>query len=579
MRPRGIFGLAHTSYAPSSVGCGVSDAEPSIDSTYMELPESWRGLELPLLAVVREEAFKLRETIRYPPIPIEEMDNDGAITMDMVAQLFMSTASLTLFCELVDGKDIPPDIAPEVIRILQTQLFLIDQLEVPDAGLKMGMAPFLHIKRGSEQKEVDEIINQSALLNRKLVTFALREDVDQPLEALRQLEQMNSGYTQELVLARSVNARKPWLENLDLYLSIADALVFANRFDEKTKALLENLLVAVDDPTIDVSTSEKTHTALCAHMHLALVFQELGTDPIKQAKHTEWAAKYLRKHTLQRDAVSAYIRRRNQPSHPVAEALGPEWFENTQVSLRDEKRFVGKMCAQCLSSPPKLLRCRRCQMVFYWSVKLSLLLTKGHWKAHKVQCDLMGQKLKQIEAMKTTDPAAAQRLDDVLRWQNFASYSLRLAAINAVGLHHAPERGREHVMLMQFEHCPSASQTDYRHRIRVVRCGVYKTREILNDIERLTGMPRGAAKKFVEDMEASFHSNSQNGAEDIFPLTTLTFCKGIDPCIKIESVTKYMLTLSRYDPEWRKMVNPVGEPPAPFRLRVPNADYVRRSVE
>lgn len=173
-----------------------------------------------------------------------------------------------------------------------------------------------------------------------------------------------------------------------MYLVWADARVFGGLFDNATKKLLEDLLDATENSIEMGNELDRKNVVLLTRIHLSLVLQKMGVDLEAQRRydpqsspgclirslihhfyrHTDWAVKYLRKNRLHRETISAYIRRRDQPSHPVAEALGSDWFDDKQLTTRDEKALQMNQCKFCAApgTQKKLSRCVACSRASYW---------------------------------------------------------------------------------------------------------------------------------------------------------------------------------------------------------------------
>ena len=168
-----------------------------------------------------------------------------------------------------------------------------------------------------------------------------------------------------------------------LYSYYADALTFTNQFNKETKEMLEGVLKAT------TSSSDMNFTDSCviasAHMNLALVLQQMDVEPEKQKecvkvsfrsrsacslifRHTEWSVKWVRKNARRLNTLEQFLRRSNQPPHPVYVALGAEFFESLPgTTLRDDDRS-SKRCRTCGLAEPqvKLFRCSGCQHIYYW---------------------------------------------------------------------------------------------------------------------------------------------------------------------------------------------------------------------
>lgn len=96
-------------------------------------------------------------------------------------------------------------------------------------------------------------------------------------------------------------------------------------------------------------------------------------------RHTEWAAKLLRKNPrlVMIDKLRQVLAREDQDTHPVLTALGgPQWLERIKrnVTAGMDDRLL-RRCLSCGAREPQraLFRCAACECAWYWYVALSRL--------------------------------------------------------------------------------------------------------------------------------------------------------------------------------------------------------------
>lgn len=126
-----------------------------------------------------------------------------------------------------------------------------------------------------------------------------------------------------------------------------------------------------------------------AHINLSLVLQQMNVEPEKQkesvrhfflllslclplTRHLDWSVKWLRKNKNQVPYLEQYVRRKNQPPHPVFVALGASWFDDlydaeTNFTTKEGDR-QRRSCRNCGLHEPQVVlsRCASCRFWFFW---------------------------------------------------------------------------------------------------------------------------------------------------------------------------------------------------------------------
>ncbi|TCD68132.1 hypothetical protein EIP91_011497 [Steccherinum ochraceum] len=524
-------------YNASPVGRGLP-GQPQIDPNTRALwPTALPAL--PSLAAVREQAAELK---RY--------QDEHSIRAPEAAGWYQRLPTLFLFSLLVTPNDVPLDVVEAVMFAWRMVIQLMD--EPPSLVLiqSIGMC-------GIRMTEKNEFILLT-ISRQKLIMCAMREDVNVPEDALDVIEPMIFEHGMRLQHGRPSYLNKPWRDELEVYAQYADALVFANRFDEKTKTLIENLMeTARDDslPSYSHPKEMRTDLVISCQINLSLVMSQMRGSPqdaTKQRRYTEWVANHFRAKRWQRERLASYVKRPGQPEHPVAVALGPEWFGETQPTRREEKAAVAKYCHTSSALLLKILP------------EGGLERTQTHVSSSERQT--------RVQEVKATNPTKARILDDYEKWSRTGSFAKDFAPIHALGLHRDPNRGRTRIFIMQVQHNPNPDAAA-KAKFRVVQCGVFMIEDVLGHIRK---GPEGSAdaegraetRKFVEEaLEQSDKLSRVKGivVKGCFPYFTYTFGEVIGSSLQAHSIDEDYTRITTYDADWRKLVNPDGEPPGLYK--------------
>lgn len=134
------------------------------------------------------------------------------------------------------------------------------------------------------------------------------------------------------------------------------------------------------------------------------------------------------------------------------------------------------------------------------------------------------QENKNVEELKASNPKAANKASEWIKWRDGTHMANTECLVNALGLHRDPTRGKTHIVFRQVEYTPRASK-DLRYRFRVVRCGVFKIESVMGDIEMMMGLDKGEGVEYIDSLLADLGSTSPGGEK--IPMLDLTFGDGI----------------------------------------------------
>ncbi|TCD67331.1 hypothetical protein EIP91_000252 [Steccherinum ochraceum] len=523
------------------------------------------GFKLPAMESVRREAKLLPEMRVNGPGEIRAMwFKDGQISTGgrqpepLPEPLAWNTSlpNLFKFSYFTHVEDVPADLVEDVIFILK--MFVRVLTESTEKQLR-DIGHYLPHQKA-------EVAQYFMLANTrfKLVTHLMNYEIDRPEEAL---DHLKAGAQADINQLRSKGIREDPIENNPyLYSLYSSALTFTNKFDKETKEMLEKVLKAATYSSLS-SSSDMMPVILKAHLNLSLVLQQLNVEPEKQKEHTEWSVNWLRKNGKRMRSMEQFVRRSNQPPHPVYVALGEEWFEAIGVreNTAKEDDRMSKRCRVCSRTEPQvtLFRCSGCQFIFYCSKECQ----KANWKLHKESCRERALSLQKVKELKSSHSGKdAQKAADWIKWRDGSHFANTYALAHALGLHRDPSRGRTHIVFRMMEYTPKESK-DIRHRFRVSHAGVYKLTDVYPDIERLMGLDQGEGQEYVKGLLEELDTT---GNMDKVPMLDLSFGGGVDAWLGSMAIPTYSLRQLTYDPDWRKSIN-ISDPAEPF----PNRPGVR----
>ncbi|TCD61260.1 hypothetical protein EIP91_008693 [Steccherinum ochraceum] len=518
-------------------------------------------LNLPPFAEVKEQAALLSRLRRSQELSIEDC-------MGLFPKLF-------LFCLLVEMFDVPDYMLDDIVLV--SKMFIRYLLEDPSGTFT----------RASSERDIKyEMVE---VLRMKRLTWLTTEPVFRPLEALEEVEVQIEAYKNDLRRRGSQYVDTPWITGLHTYVRYGDMLILSNKFGPETHDMLQKIIDACYHP-YNTDTANIITFRSMTHMHLALLGEISGRKGEEHDRHVEAAVRYFRKHrTGCRHVGELFLKRPDQPTHPVYVALGEDWFTN-RPSLRDD-RNPGKFCMFCSKAELKasLSKCARCKFVFYCSRECQ----KADWKVHKPTCQAYVSEQKLIdEVRKRQGPQAALQLADISRWRHSSHYANFEALIHALGLRQDPNRGRTHIVLRQVECVSDPRPVDFRDRVRVTKFSVYKLADVVGEVARIQGSLL-SPRALYADLQRLVDDVLQEGPDGkVLPhvspsrfrhlaLVDLTVGPGIKPLVNAINVSENYVRLLKYEPDWRQHINRIGAPPEPFKLAIgaEDAEHMSRLAD
>jgi len=179
----------------------------------------------------------------------------------------------------------------------------------------------------------------------------------------------------------------------------------------------------------------------------------------------------------------------------------------------------------------------------------------------------------------------------MVKWQSGSHYANFDAMIHALNVQRDFSRGRTHIILRSLVHTSGPRvPKNYRDRVQVARCTVYRLEDILDDLALYHYAGGLSAKAQVREsigtMLASVLQELPNGEPDPkarherskeIPVINLTTGSGIHVGVHTITVSENYVRSLKYDPDWRKAVNgDHGDPPGPYPLSsgAPDAEHI-----
>lgn len=190
---------------------------------------------------------------------------------------------------------------------------------------------------------------------------------------------------------------------------------------------------------------------------------------------------------------------------------------------------------------------------------------------------------------------------DYNRWCYSSHYTNSEALIHAPGLRQDPNRGHTHIVVREVECVSGPRPADFRDRIRVTKCSVFKMKDVAGDLAKIVGSSK-TPKAYYESMQRMVEEVSQEGGDGKplpgapplpfrrLALMYFTFLRGgvfsksslqtstqilfilfsnphTDNAINLsDHVPEHYVRALKYEPDWREFVNGSGPPPMPFVL-------------
>ena len=149
-----------------------------------------------------------------------------------------------------------------------------------------------------------------------------------------------------------------------------------------------------------------------------------------------------------------------------------------------------------------------------------------------------------VEELKSSDRKEANKAADWVKWRQGTHAANTYCLAHALGLQRDPSRGRTHIVFRKVEYTPRVSK-DFRYRFRVERCGVFKTQDVLSEIEGLMGLDEGEGKEYINGIFLDLGTSAQGAPGEKVPILDLTFGDGIQTWLGSSKSTQIFSVLEQ----------------------------------
>ncbi|KAJ3538100.1 hypothetical protein NM688_g6568 [Phlebia brevispora] len=413
---------------------------------------------------------------------------------------------------------------------------------------------------------------------------------------------------------------RPWMCSPILYVFYSHARALSGLFDDRTKAALQHTIDACDlaqERRRDAAYLGMIYRgSVQARIDLAQVLKQMGVERGLWGQHADWSARFLRKNPafIPPAELVQMLGRPDQATHPVLERLGGDaWLrKHIPAAMARSRGLAGHLSRPHLQTPPTdrltaemdvltwsvkrltLKQAERAAVAYYWYAISALDFVCGLLNgitAPKIareqtgavistvfaylggyglllplvrfSCRAHNARLARISKLELTDPFAAQRARDWMRWRGFLHEGNYDTVIDTLGLRRDVSRGGTHIVIYQVEYAPTTrlgKEKDLRDRFQVVRAGVFRLDDACEFIEITMGIFDGGLRRDFSDEVA------WENAQGLVPIFSYVVGYGIPSWIGQMAISVDSLHLSKHTAEWRKRFNRDGNPVEPLRL-------------
>ncbi|KAL0069638.1 hypothetical protein AAF712_003296 [Marasmius tenuissimus] len=442
--------------------------------------------------------------------------------------------SLYAFSYFCHEDDVPDDLRILCLWALQHKVIAIE--EGPEEQLRKILAtPEGKVLPGSKQF----IEGQTRT---KIIAYLLSPQINRPEEAMPQIEAC-----MKLDEVSNHQSNDPFLRNPRVYMLYGIILARTKTRNEDAKTVLEWILKDIDK----VEQGSKL-MFIQVKLYLARVLRRMGElDEAK--KHETYLITWFKKNPrrIPENTLREWFETENEDDTVLQGLGGINWLGKRKPTFKALDR-QSRQCYNCglkESASQKLLRCGKCQYTYYCSRKCQV---ENH-PYHKIGCAERASEIKRAEALKATAPTDAQCMEDWRRYKNSGFDDL--PSYHALGLRHDPNRGKTHIIFKLMEYLPQGGK-DVLDRFRVISAGVFRIKDVLNEIEGSLGYNKGEGEQVIKEMLEEFNNGPGKGGR-VYPFFNFFISddKRIETYLSIGGVGAKKLRETKYDPDWRKLLN------------------------
>ncbi|KAL0568742.1 hypothetical protein V5O48_013242 [Marasmius crinis-equi] len=440
-------------------------------------------------------------------------------------------------------KEPPPTnikgVVPEDLRLLclwALQQRVVSLIEGPDKQLRRILeSPEGNVMPGA--KSYMELQSRS-----KIVSYFLSPQINRPEDALPHIEAIMG--LEEISHPLPNDA---FLRNPQSYLLYGSILARTKTRNTAAKAILGKVVTDIHRVNDDSKM-----IFIQAKLYLSRVLRGMGeVDDAKNHEHylITWFKKNPRR--VPEATLREWFETEDN-TDPIFRGLGgTSWLAKRKPTFKSLDRQA-RQCYNCgarENASMKLMRCARCEYTYYCSRKCQV----ADYPNHKAGCTERASEIKLAEALKAKSPDDAKCMEDWRHYQN--SGFDQLPSYHALGLMHDINRGRTHIVFKRVEYVPQGGK-DVLDRFRVVSAAVFPIKGVLREIEGFLNYNKGEGEKVIEEMLEGFNNGPGKGGR-AYPLLGLFITDDwrMGSYLSIGAVTPKTLQETKYNPDWRKLMN------------------------
>ncbi|TCD64389.1 hypothetical protein EIP91_004136 [Steccherinum ochraceum] len=408
--------------------------------------------------------------------------------------------------------DVPEDILPEYMWAQRGFIKLFEE-----TTSEMRLRYCMDFKGGVlDTPEMSFAVVHMSKIN--LCQCLMRPGINQITEALSLLEDTIHKFKDSvLFLDGTRDAHKPWLYDPLLYTLYAEACMLSNKLNADTKTVMEHALESLLKKKRAIRDVD-LHIIL-VRAGLAKVLSVLDIEPETRKVHTDWAASTLRKNPRFKSRVIRYLRDTDQPIHPVAAALGEEWFEEREPTA------------------PSSLTSRSYR---------ALVTSKNTLEARRAEGSISDKGIKEIA--------------NAVKWITIPHYANSEAIMHAMSLPLDLTRSDTHCVLrvVKADTTRAARESqDIRDKFYVSKWGVFKIQDVRSDImfcEKFKSL-----EETDRSIDALIHPcEAAVVGTKVLVLTWIVLQdRDTEAALRMDAfcLGEDFIRRTPYDPAWRKNVN------------------------
>ncbi|KAL0575626.1 hypothetical protein V5O48_006351 [Marasmius crinis-equi] len=507
-------------------------------------------IQMPSLDDVRNDATSASEFLKNPVLPtihVATKNGEDLGTFHPAIAYHHMFPNLYKFSFLCHEDDVPEDIIHDCLWALRQRL--IGLAEAPESQLRWILP---HDENGNIDAEAKSVMDARTRI--KIAAYCLSPQINLPEEALVQLES-------DMTIQEKRGFAETCLGTAESDAQYGAILARTRSRDTDARRILERVHNELEANQND----ERPFYLIQSKVYLSRVLRRLGAVS-EASTHEAYLVKWLKKNSTR--IPDKHLRQwfETEPGvDPVYEALGgTKWMKKRNAMT--SKNFIRqtRACYNCgfqenPSVSKKLMRCSKCQFTVYCSRECQ----REHYPFHKITCrDRMAER-SEVEDLNINSAEDARCIDDWNRYKR-SGFDGNNVSFHALGLHHNLDRGKTHILVKKVRYVPDGGR-DILHRFEIEEAGVFRIREVLDDLDFLMDCGRGGTAKGMGMLRKDF-GNGPGKAERIAEYFNFFISDDsrISTYLSIAGVSPKAKEALKHEPNWRNHLN-VGKRASPAK--------------